>query len=260
MADISKITLPSGTTYDVKDATARELIKTLGSPTSYLGVTTTAITDGATTSPITIGDKSVTPKAGDIVAYGSSEFVWSDTESKWREFGSTGSLKALAFKDSASAAYTPAGTISQPTFTGTKATISANYTPAGTVAISKGTGTANYTPQGTVSTPTITVTPNTASVKPFGSAGTLPSFTAAVSNETLTLGFSAGTLPSAGTAVTVATGIKSATASAPTFTGTGVELKAAFTGTAGTASAEYTPAGTVSKPTFTGSAATITVR
>lgn len=260
MADISKITLPSGTTYDIKDATARELIKTLGSPTSYLGVTTTEITDGATTSPITIGDKSITPKAGDIVAYGSSEFVWSDTESKWREFGSTGSLKALAFKDSASAAYTPAGTISQPTFTGTKATISANYTPAGTVAISKGTGTANYTPQGTVSTPTITVTPNTASVKPFGSAGTLPSFTASVSGETLSLTFSAGTLPSAGTAVTVATGIKSATASAPEFTGTGVELKAAFTGTAGTASAEYTPKGTVSKPTFTGTAATITAK
>ena len=260
MADISKITLPSGTTYDIKDATARELIKTLGSPTSYLGVTTTAITDGATTSPITIGDKSVTPKAGDVVAYGSSEFVWSDTESKWREFGSTGSLKALAFKDSASASYTPAGSVSQPTFTGTKATISANYTPAGTVAISKGTGTANYTPAGTVSAPTVTVTPNTASIKPFGSAGTLPSFTASVSGETLSLGFSAGTLPSAGTAVTVATGIKSATASAPTFTGTGVELKAAFTGTVGTASAEYTPAGTVSKPTFTGSAATITVR
>lgn len=260
MADISKITLPSGTTYDIKDATARELIKTLGSPTSYLGVTTTEITDGATTSPITIGDKSITPKAGDIVAYGSSEFVWSDTENKWREFGSTGSLKALAFKDSASASYTPAGSVSQPTFTGTKATISANYTPAGTVAISEGTGTANYTPQGTVSTPTITVTPNTASVKPFGSAGTLPSFTASVSGETLSLTFSAGTLPSAGTAVTVATGIKSATASAPKFTGTGVELKAAFTGTAGTATAEYTPAGTVSKPTFTGTAATITAK
>ena len=252
MADISKITLPSGTTYDIKDATARELIKTLGSPTSYLGVTTTAITDGATTSPITIGDKSVTPKAGDVVAYGSSEFVWSDTESKWREFGSTGSLKALAFKDSASASYTPAGSVSQPTFAGMKATISANYTPAGTVAISKGTGTANYTPQGTVSTP--------ASVQPFGSAGTLPSFTASVSGETLSLTFSAGTLPSAGTAITVATGIKSATASAPKFTGTGVELKAAFTGTAGTASAEYTPAGTVSKPTFTGTAATITAK
>lgn len=260
MADISKITLPSGTTYDIKDARARELVASLSGALTYLGTSSTALTDGCTTSPITVGSTSVTPKAGDIAAYGNSEFVWSAAESKWREFGSTGSLKALAFKDSASTSYTPAGTVSQPTFTGTKATISSSFTPAGTVAISKGTGTANYTPAGTVSAPTVTVTPNTTSVKPFGSAGTLPSFTASVSGETLSLGFSAGTLPSAGTAVTVATGIKSATASAPKFTGTGVELKAKFTGTAGTASAEYTPAGTVSKPTFTGTAATITAK
>ncbi|MGN0508558.1 MAG: hypothetical protein ACI4GX_04940 [Ruminococcus sp.] len=260
MADISKITLPSGTTYDIKDAVARELIASLSGALTYLGTSSTALTDGCSTSPITVGDTSVTPKAGDVAAYGNSEFVWSAAESKWREFGSTGSLKALAFKDSASASYTPAGAVSQPAFTGTKATISSSFTPAGTVAISKGTGTANYTPEGTVSAPTVTVTPNTASVKPFGSAGTLPSFTASVSGETLSLAFSAGTLPSAGTAVTVATGIKSATASAPTFTGTGAELKAAFTGSAGTATASYTPAGTVSKPTFTGTAATITVQ
>lgn len=232
MADISKITLPSGTTYNIKDQGARDLIETLSSPTSYLGVTSTEITDGSTVSPIVIGDKTVTPKSGDIAAYGNSEFIWSGTEGKWREFGSTGSLGDLAFKDSASASYTPAGAVSQPTFTGTKATISANYTPAGTVAA-----------------PTVTVTANTASVKPFGSAGTLPSFTASVSGETLSLSFSAGTLPTAGTAVTVATGIKSATASAP-----------AFTGTKATISADYTPAGSVSKPTFTGTAATITAK
>lgn len=270
MADISKITLPSGTTYDIKDARARELIGSLSGALTYLGITTTELVDGSTASPIVIGGTSVTPKAGDIAAYGNSEFVWSDVESKWREFGSTGSLKALAFKDSASGSYTPAGTVSQPTFTGTKATISSSFTPAGSVAISKGTGTANYTPEGTVSKPTVTVEMNTASVKPFGSAGTLPSCTlpsmgATVSGETLALtwsagSFSAGTLPSAGTAVTVTTGVKSATASQPTFTGTGAELKATFTGTAGTASAEYTPAGSVSQPTFTGSSATITVR
>ena len=212
MADISKITLPTGTTYDIKDARARELIGSLSGAVTYLGTTTTALTDGCSTSPISVGGVSVTPKAGDVAVYGNSEFVWSDTESKWREFGSTGSLKALAFKDN----------------------VSASYTPAGSVAISKGTGTANYTPAGTVSKPTVTVEMNTASVKPFGSAGTLPSFTASVSGETLSLSFSAGTLPSAGTAVNVATSVKSATASQPTFTGTGVELKAAFTGTAAT--------------------------
>ena len=269
MADISKITLPSGTTYDIKDATARSNIAALSGALTFLGTTTTALTDGATTSPITIGDSSVTPKAGNVVIYGNSEFVWSAAESKWREFGSTGSLKGLAFKDSASGDFTPAGNISQPSFTGTQATIAVKTTASGSVAISKGTGTANYTPEGTVAAPTITVTANTTSVKPFGSAGTLPSCTlpsmsATVANETLTLGwtagsFSAGTLPSAGTAVTVATGIKSATSSAPKFTGTGAELKATFTGTEQTTNVNYTPAGTVSKPTFTGTKSTVTV-
>ena len=177
-------------------------------------------------------------------------------------------LKALAFKDSVSATYKPEGSVSQPTFTGTKANISSSYTPSGTVSISEGTGTANYTPKGIVSKPTVSVSLNTTSVKPFGSARTLPSCTlpswsASVSDETLILSwsdgsFSAGTLPSAGTAVTVATGIKSATATQPTFTGTGAELKATFTGEVGTATGEYTPSGAVSKPTFTGTSTTIT--
>ena len=181
MAEISKITLPSGSTYDIKDETARNLISELTSSTSYLGMTTTAIKDGATTSPVTIGDQSVVPKSGDIVGYGNSEFIWSGVENKWREFGSTGSLKALAFKDSASGSFTPSGNVAAPT---------------------------------------VTVTPNTTSIKPFGSAGSLPSFSATVADETLTLAFSAGSLPTAGNAVTAVTGIKSAVATAPKFTGT----------------------------------------
>lgn len=189
--EISKIVLPDGTSYDIKDAVARAAIGSISGALKYLGATTTSLSDGSATNPVTIGGKSVTAAAGDVVIYGNLEFVWSDTDSKWHEFGSTGSLKALAFKDSATGSYTPAGTVSAPT---------------------------------------VTVSVNTASVKPFGSAGTLPSctlpeMTATVSGETLTLGwtagsFSAGTLPSAGADVTVATGIKSATASAPAFSGT----------------------------------------
>lgn len=269
MADISKITLPSGTTYNLKDSEARGKISALSGALTYLGTTTTAITDGASTSPITIGGKSVTPVSGNVVIYGDSEFVWSATEGKWREFGSTGSLKALAFKDSASGSYTPTGTISEPTFTGTQKTISSTFTPSGSIKISNGAGTANYTPKGTVSAPTLTVTVDTTSIKPFGSAGTLPtctlpSMSATVSDETLTLSwssgsFSAGTLPSAGTDITVATGIKSATASNPTFTGTGTELVATFTGIQGEAIASYAPEGAISQPTFAGNEATITV-
>ena len=184
MADISEITLPSGATYDIKDATARNDISILkGSATGamhYAGVTTTALANGSSTSPININEEDYTPSNGDVVIYGQLEFVWSTSDKKWHEFGSTGSLKGLAFKDSASASYTPAGSVSAPT---------------------------------------ISVAVNTASVTPITGVGTLPNFTATVANETLTLGFSAGSLPTKGAEVTVATGIKSASASVPEFTG-----------------------------------------
>ena len=259
MADISKITLPSGTTYDIKDARARELVASLSGALTYLGTSSTALTDGCTTSPITVGSTSVTPKAGDIAAYGNSEFVWSAAESKWREFGSTGSLKALAFKDSVSASYTPAGSVSQPVFMGDMETITSFFTPEGTVAISKGTGAANYTPEGTVSAPDIAVAIGARTIRAIsdGDGGErLPSFTATVTDETLSLNFDAGKLYDT-EVVDVVTDV-TADASQPKFTGTGVELKAAFSGSVGTATASYTPTGTVSKPTFTGSAATIT--
>lgn len=189
MADISEITLPSGVTYDIKDAKARSEISMLkGSGTGamhYVGVTTTALTNGSSTSPIKINEEDYTPSNGDVVIYEQLEFVWSTSDKKWHEFGSTGSLKGLAFKDSASASYTPAGSVSAPT---------------------------------------VSVAVNTASVTPITGVGTLPSFTASVSNEVLTLGFSAGTLPTKGTDVTVATGIKSASASAPAFKGTSATI------------------------------------
>jgi len=56
-----------------------------GGGSSFIGVTTTAITDGSTTSPITIDGKSVTPKMGDMVIYKQTEFVWDG--SKWNQFG-----------------------------------------------------------------------------------------------------------------------------------------------------------------------------
>lgn len=151
----------------------------------YAGVTTTALANGSSTSPIKINEADYTPLNGDVVIYGQLEFVWSTSDKKWHEFGSTGSLKGLAFKDSASASYTPAGSVSAPT---------------------------------------VTVAVNTASVTPMTGVGTLPNFTATVDNETLTLGFSAGSLPTKGEEVTVATGIKSASASAPAFKGTSATI------------------------------------
>jgi hypothetical protein len=65
--------------------------------------------------------------------------------------------------------------------------------------------------------------------------------------------WSAGSLPSTKD-TTVATGIKSATSTQPSFTGTGTQLL--FTGSSLTSTGSYTPSGSVSS-TWTGTAATI---
>lgn len=113
MPDISQITLPSGTTYDIKDAQAR-------AAKGWIGVTTTELTDGSTTNPITINGESVTAVAGNITAYGNSEFIFNGTA--WQAFGNLEDLGELAFEDTASGSFTPAGTVSAPTITINKTT------------------------------------------------------------------------------------------------------------------------------------------
>lgn len=161
--EISKITLPSGTTYQIKDEVAR---RAQSGAMHWLGITTTPITDGSTTTSIVIDGVTITvgaDDAGGVVGYDDQEFIWSGTA--WQEFGSTGSLGALAFEDSATGAYTPAGTIS---------------------------GTA--------------VQLATTTINSITDVGSLPSLTMSVANETLTIAFSQGTLPTKGGDTTVATG------------------------------------------------------
>ncbi len=149
--------------------------------------------------------------------------------------------------------YTPEGTVSKPTFTGMQGNVSVSGTPTGSVSISTASsGTTNYTPAGTVSQPTTTVTVNTTTVNSITDVGTLPAWTASVANEILTIGWSQGSLPTKGSNTTVATGIKSATTTQPTFTGTGARLEASFSGNSLSSTGTFTPAGSVSQPTFTG--------
>ena len=276
-----EITLPSGNSYYIEDNEVRQWIGTgstsgaeyriseledevakLSNATHWLGITTTAISDGSTTNPITINGESVTAVSGDIVQTSSrAEFIFNGTA--WQELGtSIGTLKAFAYVDTGEVTIQPKGTNSTSAVSG-----SCSVTPSGS--ISTGTGTANYTPAGSVSgsvtAPTISVKTagSTASVTPFGSAGTLPSCTLptyTVSNGVLTItsgSFSAGTLPSAGTAVTVKTGDAAYQATAPTFSGsfsgTGAQLK--FTGSASSG----TISGTAAAQTFTGTEETLTV-
>lgn len=257
MPDISKITLPSGTTYDIKDTVARV---TAAGGLQFRGVTTTILTDGATTTTYSIDEDNYTAANGDLVIYGSKEFVFSTTDNKWHELGDNTSLKALAYKDSATGSYKPEGTVSQPTFTGS----SSNVTITSTADTS-----GNYQPAGTISTPTINKVGNGGTTETIHNptkvivAKTIiaqtPSATQHPSNnvvyysvedETLSLfqiGYTTGDSITTSD-VTVKTGDASYTATQPTFTGTKVQL-------AGTTTA----AGTVSQPTFTGTNKTVTV-
>lgn len=278
MADIKTITLPSGTTYNLVDQGARDLIAGLSSSTKYLGVTTTQLVDGVTTSPnITVAGETVTATSGDIATYGNKEFIYSGTV--WQEFGDLSSLGTLAYKDSASGNFTPNGSVSQPTFSGNSMTSTGKFTPNGSVgltntaktpALTKSTGTSSdytvkevssvsvgttsttptvtiaegsgtdYQVTGTVGTPTITVTPNTTTVNSITDVGSLPAFTATVQNENLTLTWDEGTLPTKGSNTTVATGIQSATSTQPTFTGGRIKATASAV-TTPTGSATVTP-------------------
>lgn len=111
MAYLSKITLPSGTTYDIKDAEARQAI---AGGVSYIGVSSTAITDGGSQKP-TIGGQSVTPENGNLCIYNSAEFLFTGTYGNggvWSEFGDMSTLGDMAYVDTASGSYTPVGSVS----------------------------------------------------------------------------------------------------------------------------------------------------
>ena len=207
MPEISRITLPSGTTYDLKDEVARQI--------ASAGVTFIISRDAATTPKDVTWDDGGTTITGTLVASDETSGVFylvpftthgdTDIYSEyvtvkdvndyyWEKIGTTdidlSDLGALAYKDSvsvnmkpegtvsqplfsgisstSSGVFTPVGTVSQPTFTGTEGSVMVSGTPEGSIYI--GTGSANYTPAGTVSTPTITVTPSTATKYVAGSA------------------------------------------------------------------------------------------
>ena len=138
MADnfISQIVVPvnvSGTitnvTFDVKDAYARQAIQDLGNALYWIGVTTTALTDGDTTNPITVGGDSVTAKVGGIAQYSGEEFAWNG--SSWQSLGKN-NFGDLAFKSSASGNFTPAGSVSITPGTDTTENVP-NVTAVGTL-------------------------------------------------------------------------------------------------------------------------------
>ena len=293
---ISKIRVSDGNIYEIADKWARDQITAItgGSAVVFKGVSTTALTDGGNENP-TVGGQVVTSKTtGDLYFVGNDEYIYG-ADQKWHWLGNQlGQLGDLAYKNSATATYTPAGSVSQPTFSGAASTVSMNYTPAGTVSKPTFSGTAstvnisytpggtvsqptfsgtattvsiNYTPAGTVSKPSITVTNGTKSINYVTGVGSVPTWSSAVEDETLMFTFTQGSTPSTAS-INATTSVSASLDSAPTFSGTQSTLKGGvtpagtvtqptFSGTAATLKGGYTPAGTVSQPTFSGNAATL---
>lgn len=158
----------------------------LSSIQRYIGVTTTELSDGATTNPILIDGESFTAISGDAVIYNGEDFVFNGTI--WQSVPDA--LGALAYKNSASGNFTPQGTVSQPTFTG--------------------------------DTNNVTINKTTENVSGVLTSGTLPSLSYDSGTNTVT--FSAGAFPTAESKNVLkdvsGTVTPSGTVSQPTFTGT----------------------------------------
>ena len=76
----------------------------------FLGTTTSDISDGSATNPITIGGKSVTATNGNVVLYDGKEFIW--TGSLWELFGDEGSYALKTVSISAGTGLTGGGNLS----------------------------------------------------------------------------------------------------------------------------------------------------
>lgn len=259
--NISKIKIGS-TTYDIKDSVARSAM-TKG--THFIGILKADSTETGASLTVADGDApnlietslgvyvKGTPSegqtklaAGDILMIAGSgtganqnapkEFIWDG--SKFSELGSTGSIKNLAFKDSATGSVTAAGSNadSAVTFSGTT---DANFITGVDTAAVAPSFTEGAFSQGTL--PSL----GEATTGTFATEGV----TASYAEEVLTLSsastssavtaqgtFSAGTLPSkaadtfsAGSAATFSTakaitGLGTATAAGQTFTGSAVSV------------------------------------
>lgn len=318
MADISKITLPSGTTYNIKDETARDAIAGLTSfeyvicseagntPQGISWVKSgTTITGTLAASGETKGKIYLVPSthgANDI--YNEYMTIGSGSSYVWELFGNTDvqldDLGELAYKDSASGAYRPEGTVSTPTFTGNELTSTGKVTASGTVStptfsgdagsvsvsgvpegsISVGNGAANYTPAGTIGVQTVDVNLNTTTKYVATSAtggGTVTAGTAAscvmpvlettVTGETLTINWSEGNFTAnTPTSVTLPSFTNQTIATSVSDAAvtqpefTGTAVNLRFTGSSTTSTGTFTPTGAVSQPTFTGEEVDVSVK
>ena len=241
------VTLPSGNTYYFADKEAREVIDALGNPMTFLGVTSTAITDGGSQNPITIDGDSVTVDNGDVVIYGEQEFIWvgPSATGRWYLLGdiSVPTLGAFATVDTGYVTIQPAGSnaSSAVTFSGgstdnvlgedttfsasstasssavsftshTMETVLTDDVTATTPAYAATTKYMQATASGTALSTEKLVTTTVPNVTAVGSASTW-SFAPSNDGTSLVISGANSTAPTLGTAIGVATGATSSSGS-----------------------------------------------
>lgn len=184
MADISTVFL-NNTTYNIKDATARN-----GLTNVYTKSEVDDIVDGIVgISFEVVASLPASGNAGTIYLVSNSgtgqniydEYVWLTASNRWEKIGTT---------DVDLSGYAQTADLGDLAF--------------------KDSATGSFTPSGSI-------TPTTATVNSITAVGSLPTWSASVTNEVLSFSFSQGSLPTKGANQTVMTG-------------------ASFSGTAGTVS------------------------
>ena len=256
-----RVKLLDGSYAEVCDAVARAAI--VGS-THFIGVTTTALTDGQTISQVTIGDETVNLANGDLMLYNSKEFIWASADGKVHELGDLTGLGSLAYKNSATGSFTPQGSVSSPniTVTPTTATI-AEFATAGSVTPgSANTPTVVSVTDGSANVPTaVSVTAGTANVP---TAVTLPTLETTLNGTTLEFALTGGVVTPGTAGTPTAVSVTPGTAGTPTAV-------SVTPGVAGTPTAVTLPtskdtsvmtgasAALASDPVFSGTAGTVTV-
>lgn len=194
---ISKLSM-NGTAYTIKDAWARaeiaEVQSAIAGGTHFRGVSQTAIADGDNVKEITLSDGATkiatsAQSNGDIFIYnnGTKNLEFIVANGKYSEFGSTGTLGALAYADTAS------GTTEVPLSSNISfATFTSDVT-LGTVAVTTATDTITVTTttetaSGTFSPSAITIAASTVTLTPTkGSFTALKDVTYDSTTATLTI-------------------------------------------------------------------------
>ena len=178
----------------------------LSNATHWLGVTTTTLTDGSTTNPITINGESVIAVNGDIVQDSNgTEYIFNGTA--WQALGSSiGTLKAFAYADTGTVTIDSSAKSGSVTFDTTTSGHTASVIKAlGTATVPKTSSSTKY-----LAASASTSKLNKTSVPNVTAVGSASTWAFSVSSGNLTISGANSTAPTLGTAISVADGTLSA--------------------------------------------------